>query len=171
MKNFTRVFLSFLFLALLFSCNKTEDKQTRTMVDSIGFATQAYQMDSITERINRLQSQKLDSLKNKGKVQSWKTVISPHDDYSYVGYLYPTTLSKIQSDQIILIGVAHSAENFNLKDKIVFGKHDNWEAPYGKVKVSQLREKLINQLPEDVYTIHNKMHKTEHSLEAIIPFI
>ena len=171
MSIYTRFFLSFLFFAVLFGCKKTEDKQGRAMVDSTGFATQAYQMDSITARIHRLQGQEMDSLENNGKIQSWKTVISPHDDYSYVGYLYPGALSKIQSGQVVLIGVAHRAEEFNLKDKIVFGKYDYWKSPYGKVKVSHFREKLINQLPGEAYTVHNQMHEAEHSLEAIIPFI
>ncbi len=171
MRHLIKLFISVIFIVLLSDCQKKEKTTTRKMVDSTGFATESYQMDSINKRIARCQFPLLDSLKKQDKINSWKTVITPHDDYSYVGYLYPAALSKINTKHVILIGVAHKARQFSLENKIVFGHFDSWLAPYGEVKVSKFQERLISYLHPETYIIHQDMMKTEHSLEAIIPFI
>ncbi len=171
MKRFKILFISLIVIFSFSNCNKKEKTQMREMIDSTGFATKDYQMDSINQRITRYQSHLLNSLKKKNKIQSWRTVISPHDDYSYVGYLYPAALSKIKTKYVVLIGVAHKARQFSLENKIVFGHFDSWKTPYGKAKVAKFRKRLISYLHPNSYIIHHKMMKTEHSLEAIIPFI
>ncbi len=67
-------------------------ERTRVPIDSVGFATEAWQMDSIMTRIYYLHGSDMNSIfkaKNIDSSVSWKVAISPHDDYSYVGYLYP----------------------------------------------------------------------------------
>lgn len=157
--------LLFLFVLVIASCStekKSVKENIRPVHDTIGFAQYTWQLDSI---YNRLQ------LKDTPNNKSWKTVISPHDDYKYAGKQYHTSLEGVNANTIILIGVAHRARNYNLQDKIIFGNFTHWKSPYGKLKVSDLNAKIQNELAEESFIVHDSMQVLEHSLEAIVPFL
>lgn len=173
MKHFKILFLLAVFLIL--SC-KTEPKNNaenrsnvavkkhiRKQIDTVGFARYGWQMDSIFNRIAPEDKQKNDAV--------YKAVICPHDDYSYAGGLYAKTLSGIKAKTVVLIGVAHRARNFDLKDKLVFGSFDTWKAPAGTLKVSALRNQILAKMPENSVVVHDSMMQLEHSLETITPFL
>ena len=141
--------------------SKDNTIHVRQVVDSIGFAKYDWQMDSIIRRINYTSDNE----------NTWRVVVTPHDDYAYVGDLYPKILHGVKAKTLILFGVAHKARNFNLENKIIFDSFDAWSAPYGNVKVSDIRDDIVFNLPDSLYTIHNEMHSVEHSLEALIPFL
>jgi AmmeMemoRadiSam system protein B len=173
-------FLSLIALSLLFAActNKPHssekmvspsDAYTRNVVDTIGFAQYDWQMDSLIGRIYRLQKDSIKSLRV--DTPPWKVCISPHDDYTYVGYPYINALSNIKASTIILFGVAHKARRFDLENKIIFDQFQYWEGPYGKVKVSKLRNRIMKKLHPDLYEVHDSMQIIEHSLEALIPFL
>ena len=139
------------------------ETKTRLLEDTIGFPQYKWQLDSIISRMDpedKLLSEEIS-----------KAVICPHDDYRYAAGLYMKTLAGIKAKTIILIGVAHRARNFELKDKLIFGSYENWKSANGNVKVSALRDELISKLPKDSYVVHNEMMQLEHSLEAIVPFL
>lgn len=167
----------FILCLLVFSC-KSESKNSETelkavslaktehirhLKDTIGFAQHAWQMDSIISRIPQVDKQPIEAV--------YKAAISPHDDYAYAGGLYTKTLAGIKAKTIILIGVAHRARNFNLQDKLIFGSYDAWKSPYGEIKVSSLRNKIIQNISEKSFVVHDSMMQLEHSLEAITPFL
>lgn len=149
---------------LIWSC-KTDVQQVshkvRNIVDTVGFAKYNWQMDSILKRTDAK-----NILEKK-----WRVAISPHDDYAYVGDLYPKVLNGIKTKTVIMFGVAHKARNFNLENKLVFGPYDAWSAPYGNVKVSEIRNKIVELLPDSMFVIHEEMQRIEHSLEALVPFL
>jgi AmmeMemoRadiSam system protein B len=131
-------------------------------------------MDSVMARIQRLQGEKIDETWERNGIRNfsqWKVAICPHDDYSYAGWLYPAVLRNIKSPVVLLIGVAHKAKKFGVEDKLVFESFSSWKEPYGPVKVSILREQLLNKLPRSAYIIHDSLQQAEHSLEAMIPFL
>jgi len=163
MKKYSNLIL-IIALITFASCVKKETIQLeiRSMVDTIGFAQYSWQMDSIMSRMNALQVQ---------NETIWRVAISPHDDYAYVGNLYPKVLSGIKAKTVILFGVAHKARNFNLDNKIIFDSFDAWQAPYGNVKVSEIRNLIISQIPDSMFVIHQELQSVEHSLEAIVPFL
>ena len=159
-------------MALLYSCNhniKNSDYMLRQPVDTVGFAQYNWQMDSVVARINRMFGNELNAIPDKDIAV--KTVISPHDDYSYVGWLYPAVLQHVKAKTIILIGVAHKARLLHLQDQIIFDAFDAWKEPYGDVKCSPLREEIIRTLPEGTYQVNDSMQKIEHSVEALLPFL
>lgn len=165
-----RIFL--IFLGIMISAAPGE--RVRHPVDPVGFATQSWQMDSVMNRIFRISEQRISAAWDRNKIDkftSWKVVICPHDDYTYAGWLYPTVLANIKAPIVILIGVAHKAKKFGLEDRMVFESFDQWSEPYGPVRVSFLREKIINQLPRSAFIIHDSIEQAEHSIEAIIPFL
>lgn len=157
------IFLLSIGIIFLSNCNTKNSKseKIRSVVDTVGFASYGWQMDSIIHRINY--SENTD--------ETWRLVIAPHDDYAYVGNLYPKVLNGIKAKTIILFGVAHKAKNYNLENKIVFDSFDAWKALYGNVKVSELRNTIISKLSDSLFVIHDEMQSVEHSIEAIIPFL
>lgn len=159
--NFRLSIVCFFIFSVVFA--QQPEERTRHFHDSIGFAKHAWQMDSIYARIA--------SEDKTANHEIYKAVINPHDDYTYAGGLYARTLSGIQASTVILVGVAHRAKNYDLADQLIFGDFDNWEAPYGKVKISALREKILKNLDPEVYIVHDSMMQLEHSLEAIVPFL
>lgn len=146
----------------------------RKPVDPVGFATRGWQMDSIVKRITRLQGPKINEAfdaNNIRKFNSWKLAISPHDDYSYAGWMYPAILTNVKAGTVIILGVAHKAKKFNIEDRMVFDTYDYWQGPYGPVKVSALREAIMNKLPRSTYIVHDSLQDSEHSAEALVPFL
>lgn len=171
--------LILLYSTFLISCEQehksgSKHSNIRPMADTIGFAHLSWQMDSITERIVRYQGDKLRNIFKRipaNTEEPWKVVISPHDDYSYVGYLYPATLSYLKAKTIIIFGVSHKARRFGLENVLVFDSFDKWESAYGLVNVSSYRDKIMKELPEGTFIVHDSMQIVEHSVEALLPFI
>jgi AmmeMemoRadiSam system protein B len=152
-------------ILLAVSCTKknTNTKEfLRPVHDTIGFAQYAWQLDTIYNRLH---------LKDTPNSKTWKTVISPHDDYKYAGKLYHTSLTGINAKTVIFIGVAHKARNYKLQDKIIFWSFTHWKTPYGKLKVSDLNTKIQEKLSKESFVVHDGMQTLEHSLEAIVPFL
>lgn len=155
------------------ACRQPVNQETmnlRPLVDTVGFAQHSWQMDSIMDRINRLEEQHPELAKAHFEGTP-KVVISPHDDYAYVDGLYPAAISNIKAKTVILFGVAHKARLLNLQDQIVFDSYDHWKGPYGPVKVSNIREEIIENLPHQLFQVNDSMQRMEHSVEAIIPFL
>lgn len=156
-------------LLILASCNtdknhKTIENKVRQQVDTLGFAQYGWQVDSVMARLNRRGWEKV-------KGDPWKLAVCPHDDYTYVGKLYPEVLHNVRADNIILIGVAHKAGQLNLENYLIFDTYTHWYGPYGEVPVSSARDVLINLLGSNYAIVNDTMHTVEHSLEALIPFL
>ncbi|MFN8239598.1 MAG: AmmeMemoRadiSam system protein B [Bacteroidales bacterium] len=155
-------------IALLCSCSQAPVKDiasnTRQLVDTIGFAQYTWQMDSIVAR-----------LKRKGwkenTVDTSRFVICPHDDYMYVGALYPEVLQTIRAKTVILLGVAHKAASLGIEDSLVFDSFNYWKGPWGNVKVSESRQYLIDNLANRYASVIDTIQKVEHSLESMIPYL
>ncbi|TSA26497.1 MAG: AmmeMemoRadiSam system protein B [Bacteroidetes bacterium] len=171
--SFPRLAILTLFL-LLVSSVVAQRAGIRRPVDTIGFAQYDWQMDSVMARINRQFGKQISqalSQKRISKKSIWKIAICPHDDYAYAGWMYPLVLENVKAPTVILIGVAHKARQFGIEGQMVFDSHQAWQAPYGPVRVSVLRDKITNQLPRNEYIISDSLQDVEHSLEALIPFL
>lgn len=173
MKKISGVLSLLTSLLVIISCRKGDNAMTvRQPVDTIGFAQYGWQVDSVLARVGRLQSVQLaEAEASLADSLPLRVAISPHDDYSYVGYLYPALLSNVKSDVVILFGVGHKASTFRLEDKIIFGSYNSWRSPGGIVNVSQLQDSLIKKLPDGMFAIHDSLQTVEHSLEALVPFL
>ncbi|MFT7628213.1 MAG: AmmeMemoRadiSam system protein B [Ulvibacter sp.] len=145
------------------SLAEASEIKVRKQADTIGFVQYAWQMDSVMARIS-----------SEDKIPSneiYKAVVCPHDDYTYAAGLYNKTLAGVKAKTIILIGVAHRAKNFELENKLIFGSFEQWESPYGGIKISPLRDALVGKLKKETFIVHDSMMQLEHSLEAITPFL
>ena len=166
--------LVLLTLIFLFAFPINAQKNIRQPVDTVGFATKSWQMDSVVKRIDRIYSSGIDSanrLKLLLENTAFRLAICPHDDYAYAGFLYESVIPHIKAKTVIIFGVAHKAKKFNVEQKLVFDSFDEWKEPYGNSKVSPLREEIIKNLPKEDYIIHDSLQQAEHSVEAIVPFL
>lgn len=157
----------------LFVISAMAQKKIRQPVDTVGFATKSWQMDSVIERIHGTDSACFDVMQMYSMDSStlFRLAICPHDDYAYAGYLYERLIPHIKTKTVILLGVAHKAKKFNIENKIVFDSFDEWKEPYGNIKASELRNEIMKNLPSDCYIVHDSLQQAEHSVEAIIPFL
>jgi MEMO1 family protein len=159
-------------LMVLDSCRQNIRNETnvRPLADTIGFAHLGWQMDSIMARIKSGARQHPETA-NFHFDGTPRVIISPHDDYAYVGSLYPAALKNIRANTVILFGVAHKAKLMKLENQVIFDSYDYWKGPYDNVKVSGIREDIIDNLPEQLFQVNDSMQRIEHSVEAIIPFL
>jgi len=161
--------LLFIIMINLLSCNragvvKPVLAHVRPLKDTVGFAQYSWQMDSLMSRIGRKGWKR-----NAGT--AWKLAICPHDDYTYVGELYPELLQNIKAPNLILIGVAHSAARMGIEDSLVFDSYTHWKGPWKDIAVSPVREEIYKILKNKTAIINDTLQKAEHSVEALIPFL
>ncbi len=168
LKHLSSFFILFSTIILISCTNlgkdQKEEKNVRPQKDTIGFAQYPWQMDSLMARIDRKGWERQTG-------EAWKMAICPHDDYTYVGELYPETLHNINAPNVILIGVAHRAAAMNIEGRLVFDTYTHWQAPWKDVPVSPIREELYEILKDDHAMISDSLQKVEHSVESMIPYL
>ena len=167
------IILIFLILISI-SCIFSQEIKIRKQVDTIGFASNFENLKEFIKRANESNEKYLnDDIKKivNDNNTSWKLAICPHDDYTYVGGLYPALLKGIKAKTVIIFGVCHKAKMFGLENKIIFDLFDKWKTGGRLTDVSVLRNEIINLLPKDTYIIYDSVQAVEHSVEAIIPFL
>lgn len=159
----------FLLMLIFLSCNSLnrshmKQEAIRPLKDTVGFAQYSWQMDSLMERITRAGWKQTDG-------NPLKFAICPHDDYTYVGNLYPELLQNIKAPIIILIGVTHKAAQMHIEDSLVFDTYSFWKGPWKKVPVSPARDEIYSILKNKFAIVDDTLQKVEHSVEAMIPFL
>lgn len=147
----------------------------RGLADPVGFAHRAGQMDAVMRRIEEGEAGRLRDalLANSGiaRDQAWRLAIAPHDDYAYASFMYPLALANVKAPTVIVFGVAHKARAFNIENRVVFDGFTHWHGPYGRVRVSALRESIVGGLDPEAYVVHDELQAAEHSVEAKVPFL
>lgn len=166
--------LFLLILGLVTASDSLAQREIRQPVDPIGYATRAGQMDSVVKRIYRQESTEIENALYRAGVEkytSWKVAICPHDDYAYVGWIYPAVLRNMKASTIIIFGVAHQAEHFGIQNKLIFDDFTAWRGPYGNIQISPLRDAILKNMDRKDYVVHDSLQQTEHSIEALLPFL
>lgn len=72
---------------------------------------------------------------------------------------------------LTFIFLIYCVSGLHTQGKMVFDSYEAWQAPYGPVRISVLRDKITCQLPRSEYVILDSLQDVEHSLEALIPFL
>jgi AmmeMemoRadiSam system protein B len=101
----------------------------------------------------------------------WIAGICPHDDHLLAGRVYVHLFQNMNAKRYVIFGVAHKAANWGVQDSLIFDSFDYWRAPYGPMKVSELRQEIIELLPKTDFVVDNEWQSEEHSVEGIAPFI
>jgi AmmeMemoRadiSam system protein B len=95
----------------------------------------------------------------------------PHDDYTLAARVYTHVARAMKARTIILVGNAHWSEAFGVRSKLIFDDFQQWRGPYSPVRVSAAREEILNALAPADRVVNRQVVETEHSLEALIPFL
>ncbi len=146
----------------------------RGLVDIVGFPQRADQMDFIGKTCETLEHDAiLANQARNGIADSSALVcgICPHDDYMLAARVYTHIQRHMKAGTVILIGNAHWSETFGIRNKLIFGDFKFWRGPYGQVPVSPLQADLLSQLPQSSFVVNRQLAETEHSLEALVPFL
>ena len=80
----------------------------RGLADTVGFAHLDRQMDEVMKRIKARDGAAPERIFREKAVSAgdrWRMAIAPHDDYAYVGSLYPLVLANIKACTVIVFGV------------------------------------------------------------------
>ena len=156
-----------LLIALLF---QAADPAERSFRSGEGYASDKTQMDAVVGQSggHPAPGSSAASLPTSPPV----ALVCPHDDHALAGPVYLPVMERVTAPRLILLGVAHKAWKWNVKDVLIFDEHIAWDGPMGKIPVDRLlRGELMKALaPEDVL-ISNEHHAEEHSLEAFVPWL
>lgn len=141
--------------------------KVRPIRDDVGFCWQA---DSMKILVDYLASQEKESFDSRGLVAA----ISPHDDYLYAGRLYYPLFNLIRTREAVIFGVTHGTVRTEIKgldSLLILDDYQLWPGVLKPVEISPLRSYLKTHLKADYFTVNNRAHQLEHSIEALIPFL
>lgn len=141
------------------------NSKIRGQRDGRGFASNLNQMTELWDKANM--SPKAKRL-NKAPMSKIIGAIFPHDDHIYAGRVYRRMAPFIQTKTVVLIGVFHAYQRFQVRDKLVFGPYQSWTSPSGLVPISPLREQVLKVLGSESILTDARMMDYEHSLETIV---
>jgi AmmeMemoRadiSam system protein B len=146
----------------------------RGLVDVVGFPQTPGQMTFIGGLVERLETdamtenQRRLGLKEQfGLAAAW----CPHDDYMIAARVYAHVQRYMTARTIILIGNAHWAQTFGIRGRLIFDDFAAWRGPYWPVTVSAVRGQILKRLEPASYVVNRQVVETEHSLEALIPYL
>ncbi|UCE18775.1 MAG: AmmeMemoRadiSam system protein B [Gemmatimonadota bacterium] len=148
--------------------------RVRGLADTVGYAHTRAQIEAVVRMCDSLGSMAVEVRDEDRKADSqipWTAGICPHDDYVYAARVYADIMRDTDARHVLVFGVAHRARNFDLENKIIFDSFDAWQGPYGPVRVSPLRDAIMEKLPRSAYVVHDEMQTIEHSVEGLIPFL
>ncbi|MBC7349172.1 MAG: AmmeMemoRadiSam system protein B [Candidatus Aminicenantes bacterium] len=141
--------------------------KVRPIRDDVGFC---WNPDSMKILIEYLASQEKEKFDSKGLVAA----ISPHDDYLYAGRLYYPLFNLIRTREAVIFGVTHGTVRTEIKgldSLLILDDYELWPGVLKPVEISPLRSYLKAHLKADYFTVNNRAHQLEHSIEALIPFL
>lgn len=148
--------------------------KTRGPVDTVGYAVTPSQTVAVMNLCDSLEKARCLKNERTHPVMSRRELIAaicPHDDYLYAAPVYFHVMREITAPVILMIGVSHHARHKGIEGKLIFDDFKSWKGPYGKVRVSSLRDDIIEALPEEIVMVDGDIHAKEHSLEAFLPFL
>jgi MEMO1 family protein len=146
----------------------------RGLVDIVGFPQTAEQMTAIGDMCERLEKDEIAAVqKRDGFSEATRLVAGwcPHDDYMLAGRVYAHVARYIKAKTVILIGNAHWSEAFGVRGTLVFDDFARWRGPYAPVAVSPIRAEILARLAPGSAVVNRTMVETEHSIEALVPFL
>ncbi|MDH7604149.1 MAG: AmmeMemoRadiSam system protein B [Melioribacter sp.] len=163
-----KVIINFLLLLIFVFVRSYYSQGVRPIRDNVGFCWNADEMKDFIEY--------LENSSDKKEFDKVNLIagISVHDDYLYAGKVYYPLFKLINAKEVIIFGVTHGTvrREVNLPaDVLILDNFDSWKGIYNDVKISPLREIIKSKLDKKYFTVNNKAHEVEHSIEALIPFL
>jgi len=87
---------------------------------------------------------------------------------------YYPVFQEISASEVVVFGVTHRAIREKLghpQDKLILDSYTEWQGPYGKTRISGLRENIKKSLDSKNIMVDNDAHCMEHSIDSLLPFL
>ena len=158
----------FLSIVLIGMAAPLHAQQTRPIHNRTGYCWDGPKMDQFVKSL-KAQAPKLPD-----DLPRLIAGISPHADYRGAGRVYCPLFQKVSAPEVVIFGVTHRKTREKLgqpHDKLIFDTYANWQGPYGKIRVSPLRDYLEKHLDPKYGMVSDEAHKMDHSIEGLLPFV
>jgi AmmeMemoRadiSam system protein B len=165
MKTTTKIFAVLLFAALVVAILAAQE--TRPVLDNVGYCWSPASMKTL---VDYLEKQEKDSFEAEGLVAA----VAPHDDYLYAGRIYYPLFKILRAKEVVIFGVTHGTARKETGDPheiLILDEFKAWPGLGGPMAISGLREHLKAHLDKSLYTVNDKAHTIEHSIEAQVPWL
>jgi len=126
--------------------------------------------ESMRKLVDYLQADEKEKFSGDGMVAA----ITPHDDYLYAGRVYFPLYRILRAQEVVIFGVTHATVRKEIGDPheiLILDQFKQWPGLTGPVPVSELREQIKARLDRKYFTVNDKAHTLEHSIEGQIPFL
>ncbi len=153
--------------AVLLAFSALAAQEARPVRDDVGFCWNPASMRLL---VDYLQAREKDRFEPEGLVAA----IAPHDDYLLAGRVDYPLFEILRAKEVVVFGVTHGTVRSEIGDPhgiLIFDEFKTWPGLTGPLSVSGLREVLKKRLDKSVYTVSNKAHTIEHSIEAEVPWL
>lgn len=100
--------------------------------------------------------------------------IAPHASYGDAGAAYYPVFQKLSASEVVIFGVTHRAIREKLghpEAKLILDTYTQWQGPYGKTRISGLREAIKTSLDAKYILVNNEAQCMEHSIDSLLPFL
>jgi len=113
---------------------RSEGELVRGQLDTVGFAVTREQAEDVVARAIEAERQRLAAAP-----EALVAAVCPHDDHLYAAGIHVHATERIAAPRVLLLGVFHKAQLWQLKDRLVFDRFQAWHGPWGPVPVDPLR--------------------------------
>jgi AmmeMemoRadiSam system protein B len=120
--------------------------------------------------VDFLERQERDSFEAEGLVAA----VAPHDDYLYAGRVDYPLFKILRAKEVVIFGVTHGTVRKEIGDPheiLILDEFKAWPGLAEPTAISGLRGYLKKGLDRTLYTVNNKAHALEHSIEAQVPWL
>lgn len=155
------------FSAVLLAFSALAAQEARPVRDDVGFC---WDPASMRRLVDYLRAREKDRFEPEGLVAA----IAPHDDYLLAGRVDYPLFEILRAKEVVVFGVTHGTVRGEIGDPhgiLIFDGFKAWPGLTGPLPVSGLREVLKQRLDKSVYTVSDKAHTIEHSIEAQVPWL
>jgi AmmeMemoRadiSam system protein B len=176
MKNIISLVFASLLAAAGCADKGKQDSGVRKLFDDVGFCSTKEQIEKVIQVSEDLEEEKAGETAETGGGAVPVGAICPHDDHLYAGRVYIHVLPQIaKAGTIVIFGVTHKKAREllgNPKGIVILDDFDAWQAPGGPIPVDKkLREAIRNNLDRKLWITSREGHASEHSIEAMLPFL
>jgi MEMO1 family protein len=154
-------------LAFALSASASFSQGTKPIRDNVGFCWDSHQMGRLINYLGKIEKAPL-------APSNIIAAISPHDDYLYAARVYYPLYRVLRAKQVVIFGVTHSDVRKEIGDPhniLILDNFKDWPGLGHTVGVSPLREYIKAHLDTSEFTVSDKAHALEHSIEALLPFL
>lgn len=142
-------------------------QETRPVRDDVGFCWNPAGLKTLVEYLDRMERENFEP-------EGLVAAIAPHDDYLYAGRVDYPLFKILRAKEVVVFGVTHGTVRKEIGDPheiLILDEFKQWTGLGEPMPISGLREYLKERLDKKLFTVNNKAHTLEHSIESEVPWL